>query len=97
MLQEVGGGDEGDTDWERRHTGCDDIHMVSRWCTAEDISDNKVVVFFYLLKVLENADMSGKTKKRNIGTVSKNIFIKIAHFILQDAKGMLHRPIWSTW
>lgn len=63
-LQEVGGGDKGDTDWECRHTGCDDISMVSRWCLAEDIYDSEgfFLFFFYLLEVLEDADMSGKTK-----------------------------------
>lgn len=46
-LQEVGGEDERDTDWECRHTECDDISMVSRRCLAEDISDSEAVKFFF--------------------------------------------------
>lgn len=51
-LQEVGGGDEGDTDWECRHTGCDDISMVSRWCPAVDISDSEGFFFFFFLPLV---------------------------------------------
>lgn len=52
-----------------RHVGCDVIRMVLRWCSAEDIV--WLQRFSYLLEVLEDAHMSGKTKK-NIRIVSIN-------------------------
>lgn len=71
-----------------RHAGCHVIPMVSRWCSAEDVV--WLQSFSYLLEVLEDAHMSGKTKKQ----YNKNCFYKYPQaglkFIVQDAKGMLH-------
>lgn len=64
-LQEVGGGDKGDTDWECRHT---DV-TISVWFQdgPQQKTCLKVKVFAYLLEVLEDADMSGKTTKKGGG------------------------------
>lgn len=59
-----------------RHAGCDVIRMVSRWCSAEDIV--WLQRFSYLLEVLEDAHMSGKTKK-NIRIVSINILRQVSN------------------